>query len=84
MSKLPKVEKFKGDNTQNFAIWIKQFEAHCTALTVADARKLDTLQCCVEGTAFSYLCDLKEDENNQATYNTVKTAFEAKFFINEY
>ena len=75
MSKLPKVEKFKGDNTQNFKIWIKQFEAHCSAATVTDGKKLDTLQCCVEGTAFSYLCDLKEDEENVATYATVKAAF---------
>ena len=79
MSKLPKLEKFKGDQSQNFAIWIKQFEAHCAAATIAEGKKLDTLLCCVEGTAFTYLCDLKEDEENPATYANVKAAFQQRF-----
>ena len=79
MSKLPKVEIFKGDQSQNFAIWIKQFEAHCAAATIAEGKKLDTLLCCVEGTAFTYLCDLKEDEENPATYANVKAAFQQRF-----
>ena len=79
MSKLPKVEIFKGDQSQNFAIWIKQLEAHCAAATIAEGKKLDTLLCCVEGTAFTYLCDLKKDEENPATYANVKSAFQLRF-----
>ena len=79
MSKLSEVDKFKGDHSQNFTIWIKQFEAHFAAATIAEGNKLDTLLCYFEGTAFTYLCDLKEDEENPATYANVKAVFLQRF-----
>ena len=35
MPKIPKIEKFRGDNEQSFTTWIKQFEAQCIVLEVA-------------------------------------------------
>ena len=29
MAKIPKIDKFKEDNEQNFSLWIEQYEAHC-------------------------------------------------------
>ena len=78
-AKIPKIEKFKGDNDQNFNVWIRQFESHLAASGVVEDKKLDTLLCCVNGTAFSYLCELKDDTTNQATYASAKTAFAARF-----
>ena len=84
MAKKPKIDKFKGDNEQNFSLWIKQYEAHCIAVGVTEGKKLGTLLCCVEGTAFSYLSELKEDEENEATYATVKGSFMKRFCGEEF
>ena len=83
-SRIPKIEKFRGDNAQNFATWIKQYEAHCVAVGVTDAKKLDTLLCCVEGTAFTYLCELRDAEGDPPTYAAVKTAFMTNFCGDEF
>ena len=32
--KIPKVNKFKGDNKQSFITWIAEFEAHARALGI--------------------------------------------------
>ena len=47
------IMKFKGDNNQSFSEWISQYEAHVTALGVKDDKKISTLLCCLESTAFS-------------------------------
>mgnify|MGYP001800431157 CR=1 FL=1 len=55
MPGLPKIPKFKGDNSQSFKIWILQFEAQCTALGHEKDRWRELLLCCLEGKAFNYL-----------------------------
>ena len=84
MAKIPKIDKFKGENEQNVSLWIKQYEVHCVAVGVTEGKKLDTLLCCVERTAFSYLSELKEDEENEATYATVKGSFMKRFCGEEF
>ena len=42
------------------------------------------LLCCVGGISFTYLCDLKEDAENPATYAAVKAAFQTKFCCDEF
>ena len=34
MSKIPKIEKFRGDSSADFKIWITQFEGHLRALEI--------------------------------------------------
>ena len=50
MSKIPKIEKFRGDNSIDFKVWITQFEVHPKALQIANEKRLDFLFCCLEGT----------------------------------
>ena len=43
MSKIPNIEKFKGDNSIDFKLWITQFEVHLKALDIEDEKRLDIL-----------------------------------------
>ena len=83
MSKIPKIEKFKGDNSIDFKLWITQFEVHLKALVIEDEKRLDILFCCIEGTAFSYLCNLRA-ANENITYQQTKVEFERRFCGEEY
>ena len=47
------IKKFKGDNSQNFSLWLPQFRAHCDAIGLANDKYNSTLLCCLEDTAFS-------------------------------
>ena len=39
MSRIPKLEKFRGDNIMDFKIWITQFEGHLRALETENDKK---------------------------------------------
>ena len=55
--------KFKGDNMQDFGIWIRPFEAHRDAIDVRQVKKLPTLLCCLEGNAFTKASKCLLDDN---------------------
>ena len=74
MSRITKLEKFRGDNITDFKIWITQFEGHLRALETENDKKLDILFCCLEGTAFSHFCNLRAADAN-ITYVQVKDEF---------
>ena len=83
MSRIPRIEKFRGDSYMDFKIWIPQFEGHLRALEIENDKKLDILFCCVEGTVFSYLYNLKAADAN-ITYAQIKDEFEQRFCGDEY
>ena len=83
MSRIPKIEKFRFDNSTDFKIWITQFEGHLRALEIENDKRLDILFCCLEGTAFSHLCNLRTANANIA-YAQVKDEFEQRFCGDEY
>ena len=83
MSRIPKIEKFSGDSYMDFKIWIPQFEGHLRALEIENDKKLDILFCCVEGTVFSYLYNLRAADAN-ITYAQIKDEFEQRFCGDEY
>ena len=83
MSRIPKIEKFRGDSYMDFKIWIPQFERHLRALEIENDKKLDILFCCVEGTVFPYLYNLRAADAN-ITYAQIKDEFEQRFCGDEY
>ena len=54
-----------------------QFEGHSRALEIENDKRLDILFCCLEGTAFSHLCNLRTANANIA-YAQVKDEFANK------
>ena len=40
MSRIPKIEKFRGDNSADFKIWITQFEGYLRALDLENDKKV--------------------------------------------
>ena len=60
-----------------------QFEGHLKALEIENDKRLDILYCCLEGTAFSHLCNLRT-ANANITYAQVKDEFEQRFCGDEY
>ena len=43
MPRIPNIQKFRGDNSQSFLNWIRQFEAQLAANGIEDDRKRDVL-----------------------------------------
>ena len=43
MPRIPDIQKFRGDNSQSFLNWIRQFEAQLAANGIEDDRKRDVL-----------------------------------------
>ena len=83
-SKIPNhIQKFRGDNLQSFKDWIAQFEAHITALNIANDKKIPTLLCCIESTAFSVLSEFLA-ANDQATYAQAKEHLTTRFCGDDY
>ena len=78
LSRIPKIEKFRGDSGADFKIWITQFEGHLRALEIENDKRLDILFCCVEGTACPDLCNLRTP-NDSITYAKVKDEFKQRF-----
>ena len=76
MSRIPKIEQLK--RGADFKMWITQFEGHLRALETENDKRLDILLSCLEGTAFSYLNNLRI-ANANITYAQVKEEFEQRF-----
>ena len=69
MPGIPKIQKFKGDNSQSFKMWILEFEAQCTALGHDKKNWRELLQCNLEGKAFVFLSNLISQSDGKITYN---------------
>ena len=67
--KIPKVNKFKGEiNNRLLITWIAEFKAHARVLGINQNKWRDTLFCCTESTAFTFIATkILEDET--ITYN---------------
>ena len=52
MPQIPNIQKFRGDNSQSFLNWIRQFEAQLAANGIEDDRKHDVLLCCCDESSF--------------------------------
>ena len=83
MSRIPKIEKFKGDNRADFKIWITQFEGHLRALEIENDKMLDYFVLLFKRTAFSHLSNLRT-ANANITYAQVKDEFEQRFCGDDY
>ena len=83
MSKIPKVAKFRGDNKQSWISWIAEFEAHCKAIGVDDARSKEVLLVSTESTAFSFLSQKMADDN-AVTYANLKIEMKRRFYGEDY
>ena len=53
MPSLPKVDKFRGDNSQSFKQWILMFEAQLAVLETEYKKNRETLLCLLDGNAFT-------------------------------
>ena len=81
--KIPAIKKFKGDNTQDFLLWIRQFECHCDALDVRPARRVSTLLCCLEATAFTIVSSWVVERDN-LRYDDIKALLQERFGGRDY
>ena len=77
------MKKFTGDNTQNWIHWITQFEAHYSAVDVGAGKKLPTLLCCLENTAFTLVSNLIIADA-ATTYDQAKDVLKTRFCGEEY
>ena len=83
-AKIPShIPKFKGDNNQSFKDWIAQFEAHCTALDVGAGKKVATLLCCLDSTAFSAVTEMIAADG-AITYVNIKASLTTRFCGDDY
>ena len=81
--KIPKIQKFRGDNKQSWITWIAEFEAHAKALDVNPTKWKDILLCSTESTAFTFIAN-KISEDNNITYDTLKAEMKTRFFGEDY
>ena len=63
MPRIPNIQKFRGDNSQSFLNWIRQFEAQLAANGIEDDRKRDILLCCCDEAVFMTLSSEIENDN---------------------
>ena len=78
-AKIPShIPKFRGDNHQSFKDWIAQLEAHCTALDVGAGKKIATLLCCLDSTAFSAVTEMI-GADGAITYDNIKANLTTRF-----
>ena len=83
-AKIPShISKFRGDNNQSFKDWIAQFEAHCTALDVGAGKKIATLLCCLDSTAFSAVTEMIAADG-AITYDNIKANLTTRFCGDDY
>ena len=71
MPRIPNIQKFRGDNSQSFLNWIRQFEAQLAANGIEDDRKHDALLCCYDEAAFMILSS-EIANDNEFTYQNAK------------
>ena len=76
---IPKVNKFKRDSKQSFIIWINEFDVNARALDINQNNWRDTLLCCTESTAFTFV-PTKIAEDDATTYNTLKIEIKKRFW----
>ena len=75
MPRIPNIQKFRGDNSQSFLNWIRQFKAQLAANGKDDDRKRDVLLCCFDEAAFMILSSETENDN-EFTYQDAKDLLE--------
>ena len=78
MPRIPNIQKFRGDNSQSFLNWIRQFEAQLVANGIEDDRKRDVLLCCCDEAAFMILSpEIANDD--EFTYQDAKDLLERRY-----
>ena len=83
MTKIPNIQKFKGDNQTSFKDWKLQFEAQLAVLGIGDDKKKEVLLCCTEGGAFQTVVAFLA-ANIAATYEEVANHLTTKYSGEEY
>ena len=63
MPRIPNIQKFRGDNSQSFLNWIRQFEVQLATNGIEDDRKRDVLLCCRDEAAFMILSSEIANDN---------------------
>ena len=83
MPGIPKIEKFRGDNSQSLTQWLQLFEAQLQVLDVDEDNQKQTLLCVFEGKAFTVLSQFMA-QNANATYAQVKDELQRRFSGDDY
>ena len=78
MSRIPNIQKFRGDNSQSYLNRIRQFEAQLAANGIEDNRKRDVLLCCCDEAAFTILSS-EIANDNEFTYQDAKDLLERTY-----
>ena len=78
MPRIPNIQKFRGDNSQSFLNWIRQFEAQLAANGTEDDRIRDVLLCCCEEAAFMILSS-EIANDNKFTYQDAKDLLKSTY-----
>ena len=68
MPGLPKLPKFKGDNSQSLQIWIQELEAQLKAPGHEEERCRDLLLCTTEEKAFTFIMTKIGDSDGKISY----------------
>lgn len=83
MTKIPNIQKFKGDNRASFKDWKLQFEAQLAVLEIEDDKRKEVLLCCTEGGAFQTIVAFMS-ANANATYTDIINHLNTKYSGEEY
>ena len=78
MPRIPNIQKFRGDNSQSFLNWIRQFEAQLVANGIEDDRKCDVFLCCCDEATFMILSS-ETANDNEFTYQNAKDLLERTY-----
>ena len=78
MPRIPNIQKFRGDNSQSFLNWIRQFEVQLATNGIEDDRKRDVLLCCRDEAAFMILSS-EIANDNEFTYEDPKDLLERTY-----
>ena len=78
MPPIPNIQKFRGDNSQSFLNWIRQFEAQLVANGIEDDRKRDVLLCCCDEAA-SMILSSEIANDDEFTYQDAKDLLERTY-----
>ena len=84
MPGLPKLPKFKGDNSQSLRIWIQEFEAQLAALGHEKERWRDLLLCTTEGKAFTFITTKIGELDGKISYAECKSKMLEHFCGSDY
>ena len=78
MPRIPNIQKIRGDNSQSFLTWIREFEAQLDANGIQNDRKRDVLLCCCDEAAFMILSS-ETANDNEFTYQDAKVLLERTY-----